>query len=265
VASSHHVSLAEMSERLNAPTFSCDWQQSMPWEEEDGGHSSGADIAVEQPKINSDALSFLRGELAQRISSARVQNLAYWGCEQCKEPRPVKAVTGTAAQTVSGTSRLLAGLGLDYAVAACRHTCAKTAWHLRQENPERLHELPWHTFDQLRILKVSNGLECLTAAAQSKHFVKYVENCSDFTAWIQRHMNVRMHAAMNRETCSGSVSEESFAPTSFEIKLRPRYLWSHSHFSAVCTLQSADSNDILNNTDLEPHLAAMHRSSTIRW
>jgi len=80
VASSHHVNLAEMSERVNAPTLSCDWQQLPPWEEEDGGHGLGADLEVEQPKINSDAQrSFLREELAQRISTARVQNLAHWG------------------------------------------------------------------------------------------------------------------------------------------------------------------------------------------
>jgi len=103
VAASHDVSLADMSERLNAPTFSCDWQQSLPWEEEDGGHSLGADLEVELPKINSDAQrSFLREELAQRISTARVQNLTHWGGEQCKELRPVKAVLGAGEVAASG-------------------------------------------------------------------------------------------------------------------------------------------------------------------
>jgi hypothetical protein len=111
------------------------------------------------------------------------------------------------------------------------------------------------TFDQLRVLKVSDGLASLTGVAQGKPFVKYVQNSSDFTAWIQQHMNVRMYAAMESGTCSDSESEEHSVAANFEIHLRPSFDWTHSHFSAVCTMQAAGSNGILDIIDLEPHHA----------
>lgn len=74
IASSHHVSLTEVSARLSAPQLSCDWNRHT------GSDSDAEDsrLEVDMP-ADSDSRKWMEEDLQRRISAAKVRRLVQVG------------------------------------------------------------------------------------------------------------------------------------------------------------------------------------------
>jgi len=71
IASSHDVSLADLSARLNAPTLSCDWARRADASDSDAEDSK---LEVDMPG-DSDSRKWMEDEIQRKISAAKVRRL----------------------------------------------------------------------------------------------------------------------------------------------------------------------------------------------
>jgi len=71
IASSHDVSLADVSARLNAPTLSCDWKRRADASDSDAEDSK---LEVDMPG-DSDSRKWMEDEIQRKISAAKVRRL----------------------------------------------------------------------------------------------------------------------------------------------------------------------------------------------